>query len=153
LGTVTCTITDNGGTGQSITLQFIEGSGQNDTYGYSPPPTTVKKTRKRAIVQHEVFDLERDVGQDKGRFSDEYDLTGLSRQDVRDSLDAFSALPQFPTGPGRISFTLTDSHGNQIESHSGLALRDYSTTYPASPGARLWFLYTLKFIDFSGQTP
>ena len=147
MGTATCTITDKE-TSTTITLSLDESGPSEST---SPPPSGIGKDRKRAIVQHPIPTLDRDVGQDMGAYSNEYRLDGISHQDVRDALDNFFQVAQFTEAhpDGRFHVRMTDSGGTVRFEKQGLVIKNYSWAYAG--GRKNWFRYTVTFVEFQGQ--
>jgi len=143
-----CTIQDLGGTG-SIVFTLNESSPQESA---SPTPSGLGKTYNRAIVQHPIPGLDRDIGQDMGAYSREYTIEGLSLQDVRDKLEAFFLLPQITVANpgGRFSVSMTTGGGVSIINQSGLTIKSWSWRYVG--GLKRWFRYAITFVEFEGQT-
>jgi hypothetical protein len=148
MGTVTFTITDDGGGFPPLVMSF-------DELGVEPQgsvPSEVRKQFTRELVKHPIPLLDRDLGQDMGAHSREYQFSGLCKQDIRTGLEARFLVAQITVScpGGRWTISYVDSHGNIIVGQSGLALESYSWSYV--PGRPRWFQYTFRFVEFQGQT-
>lgn len=115
-------------------------------------PDELGKDYRRAIVRHPIPGLDRDIGQDMGAHSREYPVGGLCKQDIRSALEARFLAAQFtennPGGRYRIKSVSAD--GNTILDQSGVVFDSYSWRYVA--GRPNWFTYSLRFVEFQGQT-
>lgn len=149
MGTVTVTITDSEPGGfTALTMQFNES-------GFEPQgsvPSEARKEYRRELVKHPIPLLDRDIGQDMGAYSREYQFSGLCKADIRGGLESrFLAAQITASCPGgRWTVTYVDARGNTIINQSGLALETYNWSY--APGMPNWYRYTFRFVEFQGQT-
>jgi len=149
MGTVTFTMTDSEPGGfPPLVMQF-------DESGFEPQgnvPSEVGKEYRRELVKHPIPLLDRDIGQDMGAHSREYPISGLCKGDVRSGLEARFLVAQITAScpGGRWTITYVDREGNTILNQSGLAIEIYTWSWVA--GMRAWFRYTLRFVEFQGQT-
>jgi len=149
MGTVTLTIFDSEPGGfPPLVMQF-------DESGFEPQgsvPSEVGKEYRRELVKHPIPLLDRDIGQDMGAHSREYQFSGLCKQDIRDGLEARFLVAQItPSCPGgRWTVTYINRMGVPVLNQRGLAIESYNWSYvPAMPD---WFRYTLRLVEFQGQT-
>jgi len=150
--TSTLIITHDNGVDYPITITLQLRKPQQ--IGDSPTPNVFKKTKKRAIVTHEIATAEFDVGEDMGQYAMIVDVNGRSQQDIETAMDSISDRKQFNvfTGQGAITlYYLAESANNtQAFYESGFTLKSYSVS--VDPGTVKWWTYTMQFIQFAGQS-
>jgi hypothetical protein len=145
-----------------VKLEIIDDDGgfpplvmQFDELGFEPQgsvPSEVSKDYRRELVKHPIPLLDRDIGQDMGAHSREYQFSGLCKLDVRDGLEArFLAAQITASSPGgRWTIIYTNRNGVTVLDQSGLAIESYNWSY--QPGMPDWYRYTLRLVEFLGQT-
>jgi hypothetical protein len=148
MGTVYFYLYDLEAGGSTITMSFTETGAEPQ----GSVPDEVGKDYRRAIVRHPIPGLDRDIGQDMGASSREYPIGGLCKQDVRTALEgAFLAAQFTASNPGgRYKIKSVSASGSTILEQSGVVLDSYSWRYVA--GRPNWFTYSLRFVEFQGQT-
>jgi len=148
MGTVYFYITDLEAGGSTITMSFAETGAEPQ----GSVPDEVGKDFRRAIVRHPIPGLDRDIGQDMGASSREYPIGGLCKQDVRTALEGAFLVAQFTAANpgGRYKIKSVSAGGSTVLEQSGVVFDSYSWRYVA--GRPNWFRYSLRFVEFQGQT-
>jgi hypothetical protein len=146
-------ITDNE-TGTSVTLRMNDSG--SDEYGGdtdSPPPTTQPTTYKRAIVIHEVPQLDYDIGQDMGASATKKSVTANCQLAVRNQLIAWMGpnMPQFTSlhPSGRFSIVGTRRDFQQDVNIPNAAMESLSDAPVA--GSYIWYKVTVGFVIVSSS--
>jgi len=148
MGTATFTITDLDGALSEVSMSSLETGAENPN---SPTPSELDEQIKRAIVDHPIPGLDRDIGQDMGAHSREYQVTGLVIQGDRDKIKNMALAAQFTASNpgGRFKIEMKTAAGSTVWSHSGVAIRSASFRYLG--GVKKYFRAVVTFKEYAGQ--
>ena len=148
MGTVYFYLYDLEAGGSTLTMSFTETGAEPQ----GSVPNEVGKDFRRAIVRHPIPGLDRDIGQDMGASSREYPIAGRCKEDIRDGLESRFLAAQFTSAHpgGRYRIKSVSADGTTILEVSGVVFDSYSWRYV--PGMPNWFTYSLRFVEFQGQT-
>jgi hypothetical protein len=149
MGTATWVLLDNE-TSTGVTLR-LDDSGVDASGGDtdSPPPNTDNRTWKRAIVIHEVPQVDYDVGQDMGLSALKRSISAKVQKGIRDQLVAWMQVPGYTTNhpAGRFSITSTTRDGITDMTMANAVLE--SLVEGPAAGQSKWWKITLSVIQTS----